>query len=133
MNPKRILVVEDDPVTCQVIQVVLEDFGFEIRIVQEAEQALQLAQDAPPDLVLLDLSLSTANPFEICESLKRDETTGSAIIVLMTHHLSEAELEQVIESQADAQVSKPFSPLGLLAIIHECLQRQSANAQTAAF
>jgi len=128
MKSKRILVVEDDPVTCEVIQVVLEDFGFEIMVVQDTEQARQAAQDAPPDLILLDLSLPDSSALQFCDEIKNHEATQDAIVVLMTHQLSEIELEEVIQSEADAQVSKPFSPLGLLAIVHECLQRRGAAA-----
>lgn len=128
MKSKRILVVEDDPITCEVIQVVLEDFGFEIMVVQDAEQARQTVLDAPPDLILLDLSLPDFSALELCHDIKNHEATQDAVVVLMTHQLSESELEQVIQSEADAQVSKPFSPLGLLAIVHECLQRRGATA-----
>jgi len=126
MKSKRILVVEDDPVTCEVIQVVLEDFGFELMTVHDSEQAMQVARDAPPDLVLLDLSLPGSDALELCATLKRESATHGSAVVLMTHQLSEEELAEVVNSEADAQVSKPFSPLGLLAIVHECLQRQVA-------
>jgi DNA-binding response OmpR family regulator len=123
MKSKRILVIEDDPITCEVISVVLEDFGFELMTSSDAEQALQVARDAPPNLILLDLSLPDS--MALCAMLKREPATETAAIILMTHHLSEEELSQVVNSEADAQVSKPFSPLGLLAIVHECLQRQN--------
>ncbi len=126
MKPKRILVVEDDLVTCEVIQVVLEDFGFEMVTVHDADQALLAAKDAPPDLILLDLSLPESNALQLCATFKGDPATHNSAVVLMTHQLSEEELTQVVNSEADAQVSKPFSPLGLLAIVHECLQRQAA-------
>ena len=129
MKSKRILVVEDDPVTCEVIQIVLEDFGFEMITVRSGGQALQVAQDAPPDLVLLDLSLPDMDALELCAALKREPATRSSAVVLMTHQLSEEEeLARVVNSGADAQVLKPFSPLGLLAIVHECLQRQTGVA-----
>jgi DNA-binding response OmpR family regulator len=124
MKSKRILVIEDDPVTCEVIQVVLEGFGFEMMTVQDAEQALQASRDAPPDLILLDLTLPDSDAVQLCSRLKQEPSTRDAAVVLMTHQLSEDELSRVVNSEADAQVSKPFSPLGLLAIVHECLQRQ---------
>lgn len=127
MKSKRILVVEDDPTTCEVIQVVLEDFGFEMMTVHDAEQAMLAARDAPPDLILLDLSLPEVDAgLQLCANLKREPSTSASAVVLMTHQLSEEELTRVVNSEADAQVSKPFSPLGLLAIVHECLQRQVA-------
>lgn len=129
MKAKRILVVEDDLTTCEVIQVVLEDFGFEMMTVHDAEQAMQAARDAPPDLVLLDLSLPEVDAgLALCATLKREPATQASAVVLMTHQLSEEELTRVVNSEADAQVSKPFSPLGLLAIVHECLQRQVATS-----
>lgn len=124
MRTKRILVVEDDPVTCEVVQVVLEDFGFELMVVQDVEQARQASRDAPPDLVLLDLSLPGDDALQLCSELKGQAT--DTCVVLMTHQLDEEEMARVVQSEADAQVTKPFSPLGLLAIVHECLQRQGA-------
>lgn len=124
MRTKRILVVEDDPVTCEVVQVVLEDFGFELMVVQDVEQARQASRDAPPDLVLLDLTLPGDDALQLCAELKAQ--TSETCVVLMTHHLDEEEMARVVQSEADAQVTKPFSPLGLLAIVHECLQRQGA-------
>lgn len=125
MSSKRILVIEKDPITCEVISVVLEDFGFELNTVSDAEQALQVARDAPPHLILLDISMPGA--FELCSRLKLETSTRGAIIILMTQDMDEEELRQVVNSGADAQVSKPFSPLGLLAIVHESLQRQTAG------
>lgn len=130
MRTKRILVVEDDPVTCEVIQVVLEDFGFDLMIVQDLDQARQAIRVAPPDLVLLDLTLPSNDALEFCNQLKQDDATREGCVVLMTHQLDEEELRQVVESDADAQVTKPFSPLGLLAIVHECLQRHGATSGT---
>ena len=95
MKSKRILVVEDDPVTCEVIQVVLEDFGFELMTVHDSEQAMQVARDAPPDLVLLDLSLPGSDALELCATLKRESATHGSAVVLMTHQLSEEELASV--------------------------------------
>jgi len=127
---KRILVVEDDPTTCEVIHVVLEDFGFELMMASDAEQALQVARDAPPDLILLDLSLPEVDALVFCDTLKKEPATRRSAVVLMTHQLSEEEMTRVVNSEADAQVSKPFSPLGLLAIVHECLQRQVAGSSS---
>jgi DNA-binding response OmpR family regulator len=124
VRTKRILVVEDDPVTCEVVQVVLEDFGFELMVVQDVEQARQASRDAPPDLVLLDLTLPGGDALQLCAELKGQ--AADTCVVLMTHHLEEEEMARVVQSEADAQVTKPFSPLGLLAIVHECLQRQGA-------
>lgn len=125
MNSKRILIVENDTVTCDVIQVVLEDFGFEILSVRDREQAIQVAQDAPPHLILLDLAEPKSDSLTLCHNFKQTPATKDAVVVLMTPNLSESELAEVVASDADAQVSKPFSPLGLLAIVHLCLQRQA--------
>ena len=128
---KRILVVDDDLTTCEVIRIILEDFGFELMTVHDAEQAMQVARDAPPSLVLLDLSLPDSDSLKVCSLLKQEPSTQDSIVILMTHPLSEDDLEGIQSSEADAQVSKPFSPIGLLAIIQECLQRQSSASRSA--
>jgi DNA-binding response OmpR family regulator len=129
---KRILVIDDDATTCEVIRVILEDFGFELMSVHDSEQALQVARDAPPSLILLDLSLPDADALQLCSTLKREPSTQDSIVVLMTHPLSEDDLEGIQTSEADAQVSKPFSPIGLLAIVQECLQRQGSASSSVA-
>lgn len=128
MTPKRILVAEDNAINSEVISVMLEDFGFELLTAGDAETARQTAQDAPPDLVLLDLGLTGADALELCDELKRLRAPARLSVVLMTNNLSEEELATVKASSVDAQVNRPFSPLGLLAIVHECLQRQQQPA-----
>ena len=120
MAPTRVLVVDDEPMVTEVVGRYLEREGFEVALAADGDEALRLARQDNPDLVVLDLMLPRIDGLEVCRVLRRE--TRIPIIMLTAKG---EELDRIIglELGADDYVVKPFSPRELLARIKAVLRR----------
>jgi DNA-binding response OmpR family regulator len=121
----KILLVEDDLSILTGLSINLRHEGYEIVQAQDGDRGLQLAQDAAPDLVLLDVMLPGTNGFELLTELRR---RGSTVPVVM---LSAKGMEQDkimgLELGADDYVAKPFGLKELIARIKAVLRRHKTG------
>ena len=109
-----ILLVDDDPGLIQLMGRLLCGLG-RLRFATNGEQALRLAREAPPDLILLDGELPDINGFEICRRLKADaELAGIPVIFVTAHSDTDHELQGLEVGAADF-ISKPISEAVLVA------------------
>ena len=76
-NPSKgtVLIVDDEPANLAVVAKCLANTGFSVKVAQTGETGLELAQQIPPDLILLDVMLPGIDGFEVCRHLKADERT----------------------------------------------------------
>jgi two-component system, OmpR family, alkaline phosphatase synthesis response regulator PhoP len=92
------------------------------------EEALRLASEAPPDLILLDLMLPGMGGFDVCRALKREVRTAGVPVVMLTARGEEADIVAGLELGAQDYIVKPFSPKVLAARIRSVLRRQSPES-----
>lgn len=129
MSSKKILVIEDDPVTQKVIADALRSSGYEVVTAKDGAGAVQSAREQKPDLITLDIKLAKESPddhwdgFSVARWLMRitDEASMPALIVI-----SSLDPEEVIEHAADVGahtfLPKPFAKQKLLDLVAEALQ-----------
>ncbi|MFC1853041.1 response regulator, partial [candidate division CSSED10-310 bacterium] len=79
-----ILVVDDKIENLDVLIAYLEEFGFTIMVAQNGEEAIELAQEFPPDIILLDVMMPGIDGFETCHRLKENERSESVPVLFMT-------------------------------------------------
>lgn len=104
----NILVVDDDPVTIQLLGRILSDLG-NLRFATSGEDALRLARESAPDLMLLDAQMPGMSGFRVCEALKADPALADVPVIFVTSH-GEAELEVIgFEMGAADFIAKPVS------------------------
>jgi two-component system, NtrC family, sensor kinase len=84
LQDHTILVVDDNPTNLGVIVNYLEDCGFRLLVARDGETGLKSAQNAKPDLILLDVMMPGINGFETCRRLKEDETIADIPVIFMT-------------------------------------------------
>jgi DNA-binding response OmpR family regulator len=127
----RVLVVEDDLTVGEVVAGYLRDAGLETRHAADGQSALSLAEDWPPDLVVLDLMLPGIDGLEVCRRLRAARDSQRPVPVIMLTALGE-EGDRVLglETGADDYVTKPFSPRELTLRVQAVLRRAAA-AETA--
>ncbi len=114
------LVVEDDPATRALETDVLEDAGFNVLQARNGEDALRLAGQRMPGVVLLDIALPTASGFDVLQTLKSRPATSKIPVVLVSAY---AGLVHDCERHgADACVQKPFDIEGLVSLVRGVLQ-----------
>jgi DNA-binding response OmpR family regulator len=123
---QRILIVDDETSIQELIRFNLEQAGFETEVASDGLAALEKFESYKPDLVVLDLMLPGKDGYDVCKDIRRHSNVP---IIMLT--AKETELERVLglELGADDYITKPFSPLELVARIKAVLRRAS-NQET---
>ena len=116
----RVLVVDDDQTVSEVVVGYLQRAGLEVQAAADGEQALRLAENMPPDLVVLDLMLPGIDGLEVCRRLRR---TSTVPIIMLTALGEESDRVSGFEHGADDYVAKPFSPRELVLRVESILRR----------
>ncbi|MBN2701368.1 MAG: phosphate regulon transcriptional regulator PhoB [Methylohalobius sp. ZOD2] len=123
MTKIRILVVEDETALRDMLQLVLEQAGFEVLPAENVQAALQAMGSQLPDLILLDWMLPGLSGVEWAKRLRRDATYSDLPIILLTARGEEEDTVVGLDSGADDYITKPFSPRELIARINAVLRR----------
>ena len=119
----RILIVEDEAALVTLLRYNLEREGFDVSEAADGEEALLRAQEDKPDLIVLDWMLPLMSGIEVCRRLRRMPETRAVPIVMLTARGEEADKVRGLEGGADDYVTKPFSPVELIARIRALLRR----------
>ena len=120
----KILLIDDDPIVCEALSLMLEREGFIPLLAHDGESGFEKALTLKPQLALVDLRLPGMSGVELCRQLR---AANVAIPIIVLSGIGE-ELDKVLllEIGADDYVVKPFSPRELLARIRAVLRRASA-------
>src|ERR1700689_2891444 len=116
----HILVVDDESKTTRELRTTLSAQGYEIRVANDGETALEIARDFAPDLVITDLAMPNMNGIELCRNLRR--VSQVPILVLSVRGEERSKVE-ALDSGADDYITKPFSTGELLARVRAALRR----------
>ena len=120
MSGKKVLVVDDDVKTVELVKLYLNRDGYRVITSGDGNDALKLARENHPDLIVLDLMLPGMNGLEVCRILREE----SDIPIIMLTALTTAEDRlRGLELGADDYVTKPFSPRELAARVRAVLRR----------
>jgi two-component system phosphate regulon response regulator PhoB len=123
----NILVVEDEPAIQELLRVNLEDAGFAVRTVPDAESAMVQIRHALPDL-LLDWMLPGQSGLALARGLRGEARTRELPIIMVTARGEEADRIAGLEAWVDDYVTKPFSPRELKARIKAVLRRRAPES-----
>ena len=120
-----ILVVEDEPAIQELIAYNLKQAGHQPLRADNAEQAMNLVQNALPDLVLLDWMLPGQSGIDFARRLRTDKRTRTVPIIMLTARSDEQDKLTGLDTGADDYITKPFSPRELNARIKAVLRRRA--------
>lgn len=123
MTRARILLVEDDAALAELLVWHFEREEFQVEHTADGEEALLLARESPPDLVLLDWMIEGLSGIEVCRRLRRIPDTANVPIIMLTARGEEEDRVRGLETGADDYVTKPFSPRELVARVGAVLRR----------
>ena len=123
----KILVVEDEQAIREMLEMVLENGGFEIISVDCAERAIESLSDQIPDLILLDWMLPGISGIELEKRLKKSDSYNAIPIILLTARGEEEDKIKGLETGADDYITKPFSPRELIARIKAVVRRTNKS------
>ena len=122
---KRILVADDEPSVCQLLELVLQSEGYEVAIATNGDQLVRMAQERVPDLLLIDLMMPQLDGYEAIRQLRNDTRTGHLPMIILTAKSTPTDLVTGFETGADDYITKPFILPELLARIKGHLRRAS--------
>jgi DNA-binding response OmpR family regulator len=111
----KVLIAEDEPSIVTSLEFLMRSCDYEVRVARDGEEALRLAEDFRPDVLLLDVMMPRCNGFEVCRRIRANPATRAVRIVMLTAHGRDAEIERGLALGADAYVTKPFSNKELVA------------------
>ena len=123
MSAPKLLLVEDDLALAELLEYRFGSEGYEVRVTGDGDEALVLAAENPPDLVILDWMIEGTSGIEVCRRLRRDKATAHVPIIMLTAREAEDDRVRGLDTGADDYVTKPFSPRELLARVAAVLRR----------
>lgn len=120
MTEKTVLVVDDDVKTVELVKIYLNRDGYGVLTAYDGVEALRVARESNPDLVVLDLMLPDVDGLEVCRTLRHESDVP---IIMLTARTTDQDKLTGLDSGADDYVTKPFSPKELAARVRAVLRR----------
>ena len=127
MTKETILIVDDEEDIIELIKYNLKNEGYSILTAESGEQAIKIAKQSRPDLIVLDLMLPGMDGLEVTRYLRSNEETSDMPIVMLTAKGEESDIITGLELGANDYISKPFSPKVLTARIRAIFRRRKKN------
>jgi DNA-binding response OmpR family regulator len=119
-SERRVLVVEDDLKTADIVRRYLERDGYQVITAPDGNAGLRAAQEFRPNLIVLDLLLPGISGTQLCQTLRRESPTP---IIMLTALSTEEDKLKGLDLGADDYLTKPFSPRELVARVRAVLRR----------
>ncbi len=107
--PKKVLIVEDNELNMKLFNDLLEAQGYDILQTKDGMEALKMAREHEPDLILMDIQLPEVSGLEVTKWLKEDETLRSIPVIAVTAFAMKGDEEKIRQGGCEAYISKPIS------------------------
>lgn len=119
---RTVLIADDESSIRLLVHATIESDDYTVVEAADGAQALALAQELKPSLVLLDVQMPGQSGLEVLRSIKADPTLKATRVILLTSKAQERDIEVGLIAGADFYLTKPFSPLDLLTRVEEALE-----------
>jgi two-component system phosphate regulon response regulator PhoB len=123
MAAPRLLLVEDDPALCELLEFRFRGEGYAVSTTSDGDDALLLAAEEAPDLVVLDWMIEGTSGIEVCRRLRRAKETAHVPIIMLTARGAEDDRIRGLDTGADDYLTKPFSPRELISRVNAIMRR----------
>lgn len=142
MALKRILAVDDEPFNLEIIEEILEDLDFELKMVNSGPECLEVVEEFDPQVILLDVSMPQMSGYDVCRKLKENPNTQKIIVMFVSARGTVEERMEGYSVGAEDYIVKPFSHnelklklqhLNQVLIEKESLEQQVEDATSTAF
>ena len=132
MEPKgkKILIADDEPDILEILEYNLREDGYEVIKAKDGDEALFLAKQNKPDLIILDVMMPRKTGMEVCKILRSQPEFENTLIIILTALNDEASHIKGLEMGADDYVSKPISPKVLISRVNALFRRTFRGDET---
>jgi len=117
MTALKVLIVEDSPTALYVTGQTLADDGHRVLRATDGKEAVRIAVEEQPDLILLDVILPGLNGFQVCREIKTTPETAQIPVILLTSKTRESDRKWGLEQGADGYLMKPYEASDLLEMV----------------
>ncbi|SRR6266498_3289340 len=121
-SKRCVLLADDDPGLRRLIGTTLGTEDFDLLHATDGQEALDMARERRPELVLLDVNMPKLDGFEVCRNLKNEPDTASIKVVMLTARGADVDRARGRDAGADDYFIKPFSPVQLLNKVYSLLE-----------
>jgi len=123
-RPKRLLLVDDAELFLELERTFLQRTGYQIYAARSGQEALRIAREARPDLVLLDLNMPGMDGDEVCREIKDDTSLKDIHVIMVTARGRDEDRVRCIEAGCDGYLTKPINRVALLACVQQALNER---------
>ncbi|MCP4376293.1 MAG: response regulator [bacterium] len=116
---KRIVVADDETHILHVVSMKLSNAGYDVQTAEDGEEALELCQSNPPDMLITDYQMPYMSGVELCKALRQSEETKNIPAMMLTARGFDVEPDEMIEAGISTVLAKPFSPREVLSHVVE--------------
>lgn len=118
---KKILIADDEPNIVISLEFLMQQSNYELRTVTNGDDALRVAREFRPDVLLLDIMLPLKNGFQVCQMIRETPELNHMKIIMLTAKGRETEVAKGLALGADAYITKPFATRELLETVKRLL------------
>jgi CheY-like chemotaxis protein len=123
-RPLTILVVDDNPTNLKLVSDVLEFDSYQVLKAIDAEQAQQIIQSTPPDLILMDIALPGMDGLTLTRKLKSDPATKKIVIIALTAFAMKGDDQKAADAGCDGYITKPVDTRRLSSQVDQIWNRK---------
>lgn len=120
--PDEILVVEDNELNLELVQYLLEEAGFEVRVARDAEAARRELDRRAPSLVLMDMQLPQTDGLTLVAEIRATPGLRTLPVIALTAHAMRGDRERFLAGGCDGYIAKPFDATTFVAEVRELLR-----------
>lgn len=118
----RVVIADDDPTVLALLKSTVESYGMDCATAGEGDRALELMRDAPPDAAILDVIMPNMDGLEVLAAVRNDPVLKDVRVLLLSALQQESDIVRALGLGADDYVTKPFSPLEVVARLKRLLR-----------
>jgi Response regulators consisting of a CheY-like receiver domain and a winged-helix DNA-binding domain len=131
VGKRKVLIVDDDPQIRKILERMLLGPDYELRQAADGHAALQLVQEDPPDLVILDIMMPGMSGIDVCRKIREQSSAKDIHVLMLSAKDSQADRRRALEYGADDYVTKPFHIASLARKIQHMLEKADVKHPTA--
>ncbi len=124
---RKLLIADDEDGIRSLVRMTLQSNAYEILEASDGDEALMMALEHQPELVLLDASMPGLSGFEVCRALKERPSTSGITVIMLTALAQESDRAKGEAAGADDYFTKPFSPVALLRKVDQVFSEERAS------
>jgi CheY-like chemotaxis protein len=123
-----VLLCDDEEVLRQLVRATLDNGEYEIVEAADGDESLELARSIRPDLIVLDMMMPARSGLEVLRELRQDPALIRTPVIMLTARARQADQDEAAAAGADRYLAKPFSPLELISLVEDLLERGESRA-----